>query len=73
MEHPGIRLKNLREEKGLTDEQLIKKLYPNIKEPIVNLLIIRAWERGLDVHLHDRLLIKLANFFDVSVSYLLGL
>ena len=73
MEHPGLRLKKLREERGITDEELVKKLYPEIKKQGVNLLIVRAWEAGLDVHLHDTLLIKLAKFFDVSISYLLGL
>ena len=72
MEHPGIRLKRLREAKGLTDEQLIKKLYPDRKEPITQLLLIRAWEIGRPIRLHDTLLIKLAEFFNVEIAYLLG-
>ena len=73
MEHPGIRLKQLREARGMSDEDLVRKLYPNLKEPIANLLIVRAWEKGLKVNLHDTLLIKLAQFFGVTTDYLLGL
>lgn len=73
MEHPGIRLKKLREAKGLTDEQLVKKLYPNIKNPVSHLLFLRAWERGRDVHLYNDILIRLAEFFNVNITYLLGL
>lgn len=71
MEHPGIRLKQLREAKGLTDEQLIKKLYPDRKEPM-EILYLRAWEIGRPIRLHDTLLIKLAEFFNVEIAYLLG-
>ena len=71
MEHPGVRLKRLREARGITDVQLIKILYPNVVEP-VELLLLRAWEIGRPIRLHDTLLIKLAKFFNVEIAYLLG-
>jgi len=70
MEHPGIILKQLREEKGLTEEQLIELIYPD-KKHLVEILIIRAWEKGI-ANLDDNLLIKVAKFFGVSIMYLLG-
>ena len=71
MNHPGIRLKILREAKGLTHKQLVKMLYPERIEP-VELLLLRAWEIGRPIRLHNELLIKLSKFFNVEIAYLLG-
>ena len=70
MQHPGIRLKQLREERGLTEQEVIKKIYPG-KEHCTDVLLIKAWEKGI-TNLYDSLLIKLSIFFDVSIMYLLG-
>ena len=70
MEHPGIRLKLLREQHNLTEAQLINKLY-NKKGYEINIVIIKAWEKGI-ANIHDDLLVRISKFFDVSIMYLLG-
>ena len=71
MDHPGIILKQLRQSKGLTEAELIKKIYPNSKPYDTNILMIKAWEKGI-ANLHNDLLIRVAKFFNVSIIYLLG-
>lgn len=60
----GIRLKTLREELGLKQEDLAKKLS-------VSPSAIGMYERDLREP-NNELMLKIANFFDVSVDYLLG-
>jgi len=58
------RLKELREEKGLSRMALAKELQ-------VSDAAIGRWERGTRIISAD-LLIKLADFFDVTIDYLVG-
>lgn len=58
------RLKELRKEKRLTQEELAKKIN-------VTKLTISRWERGERVPKSDKAQ-QLADFFGVSVGYLLG-
>jgi len=61
----GERLKELREEKGLSRLALSKALH------IGRGATLCRWERGeQDIDSHN--LIKLADFFDVSIDYLVG-
>ena len=57
-------LKNLRKTKGITQEELAIRL--NVVRQTIS-----KWEKGLSVPDADTL-IKLADFFEVSVSDLLG-
>lgn len=59
------RLKELREEKNMSELQLAKVLG-------VSSTTINRWERGLRVPNLDSLVL-LARFFDVSIDYLCGL
>jgi transcriptional regulator with XRE-family HTH domain len=61
----SIRLKELREEKGLSSRELAKKL--NVSDRAV-----QRWEKGERVPNADSVIL-LARFFDVSADYLLGL
>lgn len=54
----------LRKEKNITQAELAKKL--NIRQTTVS-----SWENGISVPDYPTL-IKLADFFDVSIDYLLG-
>ena len=65
MENFGIRLKRLREDRGLSLEELGK-----IAD--CNYLMLRDWENGKMVLTVGKL-IKLAQYFEVSVDYLVGL
>ena len=58
------RLKKLRERKGLLQKELAKRLG-------VPATTLNSWETGKAEPRTDRL-IKLADFFEVSVDYLLG-
>lgn len=58
------RLKLLRERKGLTQEELGKKLHLGKSS-------ISMYERGDRVPNHD-ILVNISNLFDVSIDYLLG-
>lgn len=60
----GQRLKELREEKGLLNKELAKEI--NV-EPAT----ITNWEKGNRTPKED-LLIKIADYFDCSLDYLLG-
>lgn len=60
----GERLSELRKEKGLTQKQFAALL--NVSEATVS-----AWERNL-YHPDDEMKIRLAQCFDVSTDYLLG-
>ena len=60
----GNRLKELRKQKGLTQEQLAKRLW-------VTKSIISAYESGVKFPSLD-MLIKLARTFNISTDYLLG-
>lgn len=59
------RLKELREEKGLTIKMLAKDLG-------VSDIAIGRWEKGLRTPNIDSLIL-VANYFNVSADYLLGL
>ena len=59
------RLKELREEKNMSELQLAKVLG-------VSSTTINRWERGLRAPNLDSLIL-LARFFDVSIDYLCGL
>lgn len=59
------RLKELRQEKGLSLEQLAKEI--NVSD-----VAIGRWERKLRIP-NIEVLIALAQFFNVSADYLLGL
>ena len=61
----GLRLKKLREDKGLTIKELEKATG-------VNCLMIKYWEEGQRC-LTVGLLIKLAKYFGVSIDYLVGI
>ena len=65
MENFGIRLKRLREDRGLSLEELGKMVE-------CNYLMLRDWENGKMVLTVGKL-IKLAKYFEVSVDYLVGL
>ncbi len=61
----GERLSELRKDRGFTQQQLAKALS-------VSSNTISAYERGINEP-DDRMKIRLAEFFNVSVDYLLGL
>lgn len=61
----GKRVKNLRKQKSLTQEQLAKRLW-------VTKSIISAYESGIKYPSLD-MLIKLSYIFNVSTDYLLGI
>ena len=61
----GIRLKELRQEKGIDQKQLATELN------LGNQANISRWESG-KFEPDIATLIKLANFFDVSIDYLVG-
>lgn len=65
MQDFGLRLKNLREEKGLTLQELGKIIG-------CHNLMLRDWENGERV-LTVGIIIKLSQYFGVSTDYLLGL
>ena len=65
MENFGIILKNLREKRGLTLEQLAKDI-------CIDKFALSLWEKDKKV-LSLSKLIKLAKYFEVSMDYLLGL
>ena len=58
------RIKNLREQKGITQVELAKQL--NITRSSVN-----AWEQGISVP-STQFIVELAYIFKVSTDYLLG-
>ncbi len=58
------RIKNLREQRELTQTELAKRL--GITRSSVN-----AWEMGISVP-STQYIVELANIFDVSTDYLLG-
>lgn len=65
MKNFGIRLKMLREERGLSVEELAEKF--GLKDiPLI------LWEQG-KIAITIKTIIKLAKYFNVSVDYLLGL
>ncbi|MCL2556024.1 MAG: helix-turn-helix domain-containing protein [Firmicutes bacterium] len=64
MKNFAERLKELRKEKGLSKLAMAKSLQ-------ISDAAIGRWERG-ERTINAELLIKLADFFDVSVDYLLG-
>lgn len=72
MQHPGIRLKQLREARGLSIEELIIHLNLNPQSRNIHFLLLRAWEHGIG-HLWDTMTNALAQFFGVTTDYLLGL
>lgn len=59
-----IRLKELRAENGLAQNELAQKLY-------VNQRTISNWEKGVREP-NIAMIIRIAKFFDVSTDYLLG-
>lgn len=61
----GLNIANLREEKGLTQSQLAEKMGVAYTQ-------IGNWERG-ERPLKTEAIIKIADFFNVSTDYLLGL
>lgn len=65
MKNFGIRLKRLREKKGVSIQTISKEIKANI-------LMIRDWEDGKMV-LTVVHLIRLAKYFGVSIDYLVGL
>ena len=65
MEYFGFKLKSLRLEKHLTQKQLGSKLG-------VNKATISAYEKGSTYPSID-IMIKLCEYFDVSVDYMVGL
>lgn len=65
MKNFGLRLKMLRKKKGVTIQTISKEIKANI-------LMIKDWEKGKKV-LTIVHLIKLAQYFEVSIDYLVGL
>ena len=65
MELFGLRLKTLRQEKGLTQQQLAERL--NVVKASVS-----GYEQNA-IHPSAEMLIQICKFFDVSADYLLGL
>lgn len=65
MKNFGLRLKELREKKGVSIQTISKEIKANI-------LMIRDWEDGKMV-LTVVHLIRLAQYFGVSIDYLVGL
>jgi len=61
----GLRLKKLREERGLSLEDLAKIINTS-KHPL------KYWENG-EMNIKISQLIKLSKFFGVTTDYLLGL
>lgn len=72
MKNLGLRLKNLREARGLTIEELIIHLHLNPKSRDIHFLLLRAWEHGVG-QLWDTMTNALAQYFGVTTDYLLGL
>lgn len=65
MKNFGIRLKKLREERGLAVEKLANELK-------LTAFSILMWEKDKRVF-SLKVLIKLAKYFNVTIDYLLGL
>lgn len=65
MENFGLRLKKLREKRGITLEEL-----GNYME--IDVFALTMWEKNKKVLTLGRL-IKLAKYFNVSIDYLVGL
>ena len=65
MENFGIRLKNLRQGSGLSIKELASKVNANA-------LMIKDWENNKRVLTIGRL-IRIAQYFNVTVDYLVGL
>ena len=65
MELLGLRLKTLRQEKGLTQQQLAEKL--NVVKASVS-----GYEQS-SIHPSAEVLIQICKYFNVSADYLLGL
>ncbi len=65
MKNFGLRLKRLREKKGVSLQVISKEIKANI-------LMIRDWENGKRV-LTVIHLIRLAQYFGVSIDYLVGI
>ena len=61
----GERLRELRKDRGLTQEQLAKELY-------INFRTYSGYERE-ESEASDDVKIKIAQYFNVSLDYLLGL
>ena len=61
----GIRLKELRQEKGLGQKELAKVINTSKQN-------ISRWEKGY-FEPDQEITVRLAQFFDVSTDYLLGL
>lgn len=72
MQHPGVRLKQLREARGISIEELVNLIdkYPKAKH--THILLLEWWEHGIG-HLWDSMLQSLSKFFGVTTDYLLGL
>ncbi|SFA47763.1 Transcriptional regulator, contains XRE-family HTH domain [Parageobacillus thermantarcticus] len=65
MFYPGMRIKELRIKRGLSQENLAKKLG-------MNRVNISHYERGVITKIPSDVLAKLADIFGVSTDYLLG-
>ena len=59
-----LKIKELREEKNLTQKELAKKIDTTTTN-------IGRWEKGFNEPAYTHL-VKLADFFDVSIDYLVG-
>ena len=72
MENPGIRLKNLREARGLSIEELVDAIDTHPRSKEIYSLLLEWWESGHG-HLWDKITNDLAKYFGVTTDYLLGL
>ena len=61
----GDRLRTLREEKGLTQEELGKEFG-------VDKTAVSKWEKGHRIPVNNDAVIKMAEYFDTPIYYLLG-
>ncbi len=60
----AVRLKELREENGITRQELANALFVSVR-------LISYWENGLRECSFD-MLIKIASYFNESIDYLIG-
>ena len=72
MEHPGIRLKKLREARGISIEELVNLIDKYPKAKLTHILLLEWWEGGRG-YLWESMTSALAEFFGVPTDYLLGL
>lgn len=66
------RLKNLRASKGVTQKEFLKSFSEYMDSKAISVSSLSSWELGLKTPHDFSILIALAEYFDVTVDYLIG-